>query len=279
LSSAGARVIPDRPARLKPCLRCGYSLLGIAGARNCPECGLAVRVSLSGNSRLEWSNPRWQRILAAAFAIMALGYVSNLLGEATFWLAYSFTAADWSIAEPTWRLADWIQTASFQFAPFFWALSFILLSKGEGRHPDRSRGARYVTFGVGTTLFVLASFLFNARYALLAFITPGTSFLIARILSGPWVPLVIAVVTCAYVTEISKRGDSRLLSKLSQFPLWIAPALLVFWYFNVDLLFWPLRPILRDGLFPLSMLPMLIVTTRLLLRGAREANANWVTDP
>src|SRR3954452_7924532 len=53
-------LVSDKQARLKSCLRCGYSLRHLAGARNCPECGLAVRISLSGNSGLEWSSPGWQ---------------------------------------------------------------------------------------------------------------------------------------------------------------------------------------------------------------------------
>src|SRR3954451_3565540 len=81
-------LVSDKQARLKPCLRCGYSLRHIAGAKNCPECGLAVRVSLSGNSGLEWSNPRWQRFRALAFAILALGLLCRVLNVVGGWAIY-----------------------------------------------------------------------------------------------------------------------------------------------------------------------------------------------
>src|SRR5678815_5717060 len=62
----------DARSRLKPCLRCGYSLRNNIDARNCPECGLAVRVSLRNDDTLEWSNPAWVRRMAwGAFALAA----------------------------------------------------------------------------------------------------------------------------------------------------------------------------------------------------------------
>ena len=52
---------PERRARLKPCLRCGYSLRHNNESRNCPECGLAVRISRGGDDTLEMSDPAWLR--------------------------------------------------------------------------------------------------------------------------------------------------------------------------------------------------------------------------
>src|SRR5438309_8718610 len=82
----GVILVPDKQARLKPCLRCGYSLRYAAGIKNCPECGLAVRITLSGHSGLEWSNPRWQRFLALAFALLILGMICRVLGFIAQWL-------------------------------------------------------------------------------------------------------------------------------------------------------------------------------------------------
>src|SRR4051812_12950384 len=63
MAVGGVILVSDKQARLKPCLRCGYSLRYAAGIKNCPECGLAVRITLAGHSGLEWTNPRWQRFL------------------------------------------------------------------------------------------------------------------------------------------------------------------------------------------------------------------------
>src|SRR4029078_12587027 len=80
-------------ARLKPSVRCGYSLTRIADARNCPECGLAVRITLSGNSNLEWSSPGWQHYLAFAFALLAGSFFFKLVPSAVDWTLFiSFKA-------------------------------------------------------------------------------------------------------------------------------------------------------------------------------------------
>src|SRR4051812_49180699 len=62
----------DGPATTKRCLRCGYSLKDNGDSRNCPECGLAVRISFHASDALEWSNPAWVRRLACATALLAL---------------------------------------------------------------------------------------------------------------------------------------------------------------------------------------------------------------
>ncbi len=91
----GVILVSDKIARLKPCLRCGYSLLRIAGAKNCPECGLAVRISLAGNSGLEWSNPRWQRAVALAMGVLALGLACRALDFALGWVLYWYFFLGW----------------------------------------------------------------------------------------------------------------------------------------------------------------------------------------
>ena len=96
--------------------------------------------------------------------------------------------------------------------------------------------------------------------------------------SRPLIPPVMAIFTGASAVDLAKRGHSRLLARLSQWPLYPAAAGVVFWLMRVDALFWPARTIICDGLFPLSMIAMIAVMIRLLLRGAGEADANWISD-
>ena len=56
----------DPRAREKPCIRCGYSLRKVTDSIHCPECGLAVWLSLNNNDTLENSNPDWLRRSALA---------------------------------------------------------------------------------------------------------------------------------------------------------------------------------------------------------------------
>ena len=71
---------PDQRARLKPCLRCGYSLRNNIDARNCPECGLAVRISLANDDSLHMSNPAWLRRLALGAAAFLVAHILLLAG-------------------------------------------------------------------------------------------------------------------------------------------------------------------------------------------------------
>src|SRR5438105_4559399 len=101
MAIGGTILISDKLARLKPCLRCGYSLLHISGAKNCPECGLAIRISLSDNRSLEWSNPRWQRFLAFAFGVLALGLFCKALSSAGNWVIYGAEEGYYGVGDVT----------------------------------------------------------------------------------------------------------------------------------------------------------------------------------
>jgi hypothetical protein len=65
---------------------------------------------------------------------------------------------------------------------------------------------------------------------------------------------------------------------MSQVPLWPVTAGVVVWVLSFDRIFFPLSSLLLDALFPLTMVVMLAMAIRVLLRGAREAELNWITD-
>ena len=273
----GVILVSDKKARLKPCLRCGYSLLRIAGAKNCPECGLAVRVSLGGNSALEWSNPRWQRIIALGFAILALGMVCRLVSLASY---FAFVLEDYDyvqLGKITLRSIGWISRYAGEAEAIVCGLALCLLAKGERRYPDRSRAARGMALGAGLLLIAFGLLRVLLRHELIWSVFAWR--LLWRALDGPWVPVVISVLVCAYALDISKRGRSQFLRRVSQAPLWPAAVGVFVWLLNLDRPAWHVSSIIQNAAFPLTMIVVLVVAVRVLLSGAREAELNWVTDP
>jgi hypothetical protein len=277
--TGGTVLISDKMARLKPCLRCGYSLRGVASAKNCPECGLAVRISLSGNRGLEWTNPRWQRFLAFAFGVLAFGLFCKTLSSAGDWVIYGADGHLYQLSHLTLSIVVWLTTITGEVSPIACGSALCLLAKGEGRHPDESRAARRVMLSAGILILSLGLLWALGEYGLSDSIPKWGLHIIWWCLSGPWIPLIVCVLACSYASDLGKRGNSRLLATVSQLPIWPTAAGLVFWLFTIDRIIWPLRSIIWDWLFPLSMLAMLAVTLRMLLRGAREADLNWATDP
>ncbi|HEY8749098.1 MAG TPA: hypothetical protein VIM11_14035 [Tepidisphaeraceae bacterium] len=277
MGTGGVIVVSDKQARLKPCLRCGYSLLRIAGARNCPECGLAVRISLAGNSGLEWSNPRWQRVGALALCVLAFGLVCRMLSAVSNWVSYGAFEDYYQLGDLTYRFLEWIDKYAGEADPIFCGVALCVLAKGERRHPDRSRAVRGITLAAG--ILLIAFGLLNAlvRHGFLPF--PLLWYFLLRAMRGPWIPLVISILVCTYALHIGRRSSSRFLRRVSQVPLWPTAAGLVVWLLNLNRLFEPLSSLLLDIAFPLTMIVMLVVAVRVLLSGAREAELNWVTDP
>jgi len=275
----GVIVISNKHARLKPCLRCGYSLRHIAGARNCPECGLAARISLSGNSGLEWTNPRWQRFLALALCVLALGMVCKVVGFATHWIIYAGAEGYFAMGHRLFALLAWLSQYPFELSPVLCGLAICLLAQGEQRYPDDSRPVR--AMGLVTGILLIGVGLLNAVqfHEIWSF----NSFLVRHILwettYGPWVPLVLAIFTSTYAFHFGKRGHSKCLRQLSQLPLWPAVIAFFVWLLNFERLWWPLRSVVADAAFPLAMTVVLAVMIRVLLKGAREAAVNWVTEP
>ena len=278
MANGGTLLISDRRARLKPCLRCGYSLLYIAGARNCPECGLAVRISLSDNTGLEWSHPRWQRSLAVASGILGTGFILKLLSSLLHWSVYAASRLHIDIGDRTFRFL--IEPASFasRFSLIVCAVGLCLLSKTEGRHPDTSRIMRRVLLVSGLVVSMTGLMNNFAGYDFWIRMPHWARFGFSRFQSGPWIPLMIGVPLGALAFELGKRARSATMVRLSQWPLWPLAAGTVMWLFGLDQLFWQLRPIIWEAYYPICMLIVCIALTRLLIHHAREADLNWVTD-
>jgi hypothetical protein len=279
MGEGGVILVSDKQARLKPCLRCGYSLRYVAGFKNCPECGLAVRVSLSGNSALDWSNPRWQRFLALGFGLLAFGMMCRLLSFTADWVLHWFEQ-DYSSSDGMLRALDGTVRYTSQAEPIICGIALCLLAKGERRYPDESRSVRAATLSGG--LLLIATGLLNAatRHALWR---PGSWgwYLLWHAMYGPWIPLIISGLCWLYAHHFGIRGGVRLLFQLARVPIWIVTAGGILWVINVDGLFAPipLRQLLLEVAFPLATIVVSAIAIRVLLLGANEAELNWVTDP
>ena len=83
----------DERARLRPCLRCGYSLRNNLDAKRCPECGLTVWLSLTNNNALDMSNPDWLRRMAIGSWVLAAACVCWAM-QLIVWVVQCF-AYEW----------------------------------------------------------------------------------------------------------------------------------------------------------------------------------------
>src|SRR5688572_11341491 len=153
----------DPRARLKPCLRCGYSLRNITDARNCPECGLAIRLSLSGDDALDVSRPEWVRGLSVALAVSVVPHL----------LVLGVVVAALLEAAVNGRAMFVFRRALAPTPPVVFAvgaclivrgIALLLLARPEGRVPDVMRGLRRTLAGFayaavvgGVGLFAMAA--------------------------------------------------------------------------------------------------------------------------
>jgi hypothetical protein len=142
----GKRIVNDPRARDKPCLRCGYSLRKLEEARHCPECGLAVWLSLNGNDSLEFSNPLWLRRQSLACGLLALAQSVASLTWSAFFAAWLFAPPD---RLEFYLSPKWFYVAQDAYLLLF-AIPLFMLETHERRYPDTLKVLRrtLLVFGV-----------------------------------------------------------------------------------------------------------------------------------
>jgi hypothetical protein len=275
---------PDPRARLKPCLRCGYSLRNNIEARNCPECGLAVRISLGGDDSLEMSNPAWVRRQQLAVALLLLAHVGGLVAMALVQVAFATREYGWGFAvyRGGWLgPVSWITPAS---AVLLAVGALLMASAREGRYPDRLAGVRPFLWLGAVPLLGLSAFELLQN---------------ARLIRGPWLPgwvhMLAASVTLlaawGFVYELARRVPARRYMHVV-FKLCLThPTPAIFWiefparrwrllFLRIDPWRLPAWPWTVGTLVYVPWATVMLGYGWVLLRAAaREAERNWVTDP
>ena len=117
----------DPRAREKPCIRCGLSLRKLLDAKHCPQCGLSVWLSLSGNDALDWSNPAWLRALSIGTVVMAPAQLVALAAYAMMLLP---------IAMPLEQRYPWAAMLAGVYL-IIYSMGLLLICRHERRYPDR----------------------------------------------------------------------------------------------------------------------------------------------
>lgn len=271
------QITSDPRARLKPCLRCGYSLRSIPDARNCPECGLAIWLSLSNLDDLEMSNPAWTRRLAAACLVLAAAHVIVAI---VMLLLHLSAIPQLSY---TWRILS--RKSVYNFLPIISAAYMILIGLGllmlgapEGRYPERAAARRF-TIAAGYLALTMALWLgltaFRSRLS-----SPITLAFIAAHVAG--------AATWIYLAQLARRIPNRRLTRLTRIMLAALAISLAWRFFNgeISLYFAVFAPWSRWArevlplsiillLYPITAALLLLYTARTFARAAKAADRNW----
>ncbi len=272
----------DPRARLKPCLRCGYSLRNVPDARVCPECGLPVWLTLGGNDDLEMSNPQWLRRVSLGAALLAVANAALVMAAAMIhaghhlWDAGGRVVAFVAAAAPENTLLPWSLAVYLAVS----ACGLFLLGAHEGRYPERARNLRKTVFACAALAAAFGIWLVAWR---LTRNTRPPMFLLAAATCGQ------AAAGWIYLTELARRMPSQRLVRLFRalaIALGIAVLTLVFsGRFRLYLALidpWS-RFAIAWTLFLLIYPPASVVVlarlARILRRAAKRAETNWGPDP
>ncbi len=126
------RVVNDKRAREKPCLRCGSTLRDVV-ERHCPKCGLSLWVSLGQNDSLDASHPGWQGRAALGAIVLAMAAPLGVAG-------FGLRAFSWFGGHQL--LGAWLCAGYFVIQ----SVGLYVFCGSEGRHPERVRGVRFAAW-------------------------------------------------------------------------------------------------------------------------------------
>jgi hypothetical protein len=274
---------PDQRARLKPCLRCGYSLRNNIDARNCPECGLAVRISLANDDSLHMSNPAWLRRLAWGAAVFL---AANILAMAAM---FGMEAVRRTPGLHSFRVQFYVHLV--RASDIMLGVSFLVgaaaalpLGSAEGRHPDRTRGARLAVRVLAPCCALLGGLLILPRVA-----NVRLPFELIRWLAPPAAVLTAAAAWATLHDPVRRAGARRAAGWIPVLGVGLvvgcAMGLLAFG--SALLIALRLAPwIARSLPLTIALLVYFPVAITILTRcwlqfrvAAREAEQNWVSDP
>ncbi len=263
----------DPRARLKPCLRCGYSLRNITDSRNCPECGLAIWLSLSGNDDLEMSSPTWLRrlawgtlVLAAANAGLGVGLAAGLVVRS---LAGRLMPMSYASLTAT-GLALYLAASG---------AGLLLLAGDERRYPERTRTLRRIVVAAAVGSLALSAWLITWRAG--QFLRPP-NFLILTVLFAQ------AAAGWAYLADVARRGAGRRVVRLLRgllLAMGVAFAATIFrgsfWLYLMMIMPWSRHTIAWTAFFliyPPVAAGTLLYLALALRRAAVASEKNWAKE-
>ena len=283
----------DPRAREKPCIRCGYSLRKVTDSPHCPECGLAVWLSLNPNDALDISNPEWLRrgavalrVMAAACLLAVAALIPPIADDYAFMqfrhqreAAIREAMFDGDEDSPKWSAVYAIRPPRPNFSALraaqiagaaalaVFLVGLFLLTTPEGRYPDRLAphrvAARILCAAGGLAIFLMV---FNV----LRNEPPTTGFgrTLARLTF-----LLAAVVAWAHLRHVARRGLNRQLARVATWMTFIPLAALFYGFIRNS--GW-----LPDFITPLHALASAALFVRfalLLKRDASLAEKHWST--
>jgi hypothetical protein len=278
----GKMLISDSKARLKPCLRCGYSLCHIHHARNCPECGLAVRVSLGVNRGLDWSNPVWLKWLTVATGVLA---VAHLLMPIHWIVEYIFDWYEGDESAILYRVGCWVWHLLWPAMLLIGGMGMCFLARNERRHPDTIWFVRWILTAIGCCQMAMAIlagyFMWRVRIASLTTIPPYWIYWICSLVHGFWVVWVTDLAMLIYVGAFGIRGRWRRYNQYFSVVIGIS-SFCFFAHFAEQRFDVPwfllLCEILWKWVYGLSLAVLLFWTSWNFWQCRRAALTNWVSD-
>ncbi len=249
----------DPHAREKPCLRCGYSLRKLEDSRNCPECGLAIWITLSGNESLDLSNPAWLRKQSLGTTLILAAQIALLAILLCAWMSW---------------LVDALMLVALAIVAYFILhhAGMLVLSCPERRYPDRLRAMR-IALRIFAALGLVA-----IAVPLLTLRWPDWTMVLTMAIVSLLIPA-SNIVAFAYLHRIGRRIPSRR-ARVVVRVLFVAPfAWPFFSCAQFDDAHRSAVVMAAVAIYALTAFGLLAYLFRRLRQAACEADVAWITLP
>lgn len=247
-----AAIIKSDPrAREKPCLRCGYSLRKLDDIKKCPECGLAIWISLSGNDTFDLSNPAWIRKIKNGCWMMA----------AAHFFALPAVLLNFRIIH--WQPLVWLGSGAL----LLHCQGLFILAQPERRYPDKVKSQRlwaWIACFIALAIGPWSAFVQSRDRATLT-LTAGALFAA----SAPW-PLLRKLIWRAPHPKLARWAGWMMAFPASALLLLLPAIMVIVWEF-------PHLPAIIAAIYLICATVVLVLSAITSGKTIPEAIANWET--